>query len=455
MFRRALCALGITAVLLPQSCAPAGGDQPRHPSFDPLRDSLARDEPLPIYNPNPSHPWNRLFHLLFTRTLNVRLAGRLIGPVFMAGDERAAMSDRTVTRIESGDRAIDPLYPSWLWMGSSEFDMGAGGGILRDDRFLALVDALQSVAATAETRPAVDRALMQADLWAAYDLLHESGRGLFRASSANAEERRQRTAHAMRLLARAIRALALTRSEIEALPDTYAAARRTQDLPDLFNPQSGWIEIRWFAHRMHERAMHDRRATRVFVTPASPPPDEAAFLNRFREGHGEALSALDAVALVIQNLLVASDGTVVPSPITYDVQLRRLRSTPESNEPEVLQYELSRQLLLASPESGGLRPVDEDAPAYLPVAGNDLSFATASFQGPRGQPVLVPLRQRCAACHGPQLDHLITFSMISGAEPPPVVRLDPSRDTQAWDVAARKMTHESWKALKRDWQAER
>jgi hypothetical protein len=32
----------------------------------------------------------------------------------MAGDRRLTLSPRTVTRIESGDRAADPLYPSWL-----------------------------------------------------------------------------------------------------------------------------------------------------------------------------------------------------------------------------------------------------------------------------------------------------------------------------------------------------
>jgi hypothetical protein len=34
--------------------------------------------------------------------------------LFMAGDRRLTLSPRTVTRIESGDRAADPLYPSWL-----------------------------------------------------------------------------------------------------------------------------------------------------------------------------------------------------------------------------------------------------------------------------------------------------------------------------------------------------
>jgi hypothetical protein len=444
----------LAGILLLLSCAPAGDTQQRHPAFEPLRDSLQRHEPQPIYDPDPSHPWNRVFHLLFTRTVETRLGAIVPGPVFAASDERTALSNRTVRRVESGDRAIDPLYPAWVWLGGVPGGSTDGADwVLRDPQYSDLGDALEAVASTASKQSALARALMQADLWAAYDVLHASLSRLLRPSSDRASNRPQRAERMLDLLAAAIRALALTRSEIGALPATFAAARSAQGLPDLFNPRSGWIEIRWFDSRMHERDVQDRRAARVFFKPSWQPTDVAAFLARFRDGQGAHSSALEAAALVIQNLLIASDGTVVPSPIMYDVQLRRFDARSASDRPAVLQYELSRQMLLGSPETGGLRPLDQDAPAYLPSAGNDLSFATPSFLRPGAAPLLVPLRQRCASCHGPRLDHLFTFSRVTapGVEPPRVVALDASQHRHAWDVAARKMASESWKALERQW----
>lgn len=449
MWRLILTASTLGTILLLQSCAPAGG--PVQPSFDPLRDSLARDEPQPLYDPNPSHAWNRVFYLLFTRTLKARLAPATEGAVFAAGDDRLALSNRTVTRIEGGDRAIDPLYPSWIWMGSTAFDMlpGSTWGILDEPRYSALLEALTAVASTAAEQPPLARALMQADLWAAYDLLYAASptRGRL---SAEVAARTKRIERLLPLLARGIWSLALTRAEIAALPDTYAAARHVHPLPDLFDSQSGWMEIRWFPARMHEDAVHNRRAARVFVKPTLTPTDPAAFLNRLRNQHGSHFSALDEVALVIQTLLIASDGSVVPSPITYEIQIRRFGGAGTSPRSEALQYELSRQLLLASPQTGGLRALDDQAPVYLPIAGNDFSFAAPPAMRPRAEPVLVPLRQRCASCHGPTLEHLITFSMITAPdrEAPAVVRLDPRQHAHAWDVAARKMTLESWKSLR-------
>ena len=48
------------------------------PSFyhttGPLRGSLLRDQPVPIYSPDPQDPWNRIYHLLFTNTVEVKIS---------------------------------------------------------------------------------------------------------------------------------------------------------------------------------------------------------------------------------------------------------------------------------------------------------------------------------------------------------------------------------------------
>jgi hypothetical protein len=266
-----------------------------------------------------------------------------------------------VTRVESGDRAIDPLYPSWTWMGSSAFDMSPDSRwrILLEPRYPQFVKALKTVTASAAERSPLARALMQADLWAVYDMLSTVPlmRPGSRGSTPDTVLRTQRIEELMPLLAGAIRALALTRAEIEALPDNYAAGARAGELPALFSRESGWMEVRSFHERMHESAAMNRRVTRVFVKPAERPQSEAAFLGGLSQGQGQGHSdSVGAAALVIQVLLIAADGAVVPSPITYEVQIRTAASDPDTSPAgrQILQYELSRRRLLSAPRQAGL-----------------------------------------------------------------------------------------------------
>lgn len=424
----------------------AAAQVPQAPlTFDPLRDSLARDEAQAVYGPDVTDPWNQIFYLLFTRQIRSQLLVEPALPARMA-PETLALSERRVTRIESGDRAIDPLYPSWTWMGSSAFDMSPDSRwrILLEPRYPQFLKALKAVTDTAAGRPPVARALMQADLWAVYDMLHAIPltRSGSRGSTPDAIARTQRIEELMPLLARAIGALALTRPEIEALPDNYAAGARVGELPALFSRDSGWMEIRSFHERMHERAVMNRRVTRVFVKPAVRLQSEAAFLEELSRGQGQS-DAVSAAALVIQVLLIAADGAVVPSSITYEVQIRTAASDTYPEGRQILQYELSRRRLLFDPRQSGLIPFDDLAPAYLPIAGNDLSFATPPRMD--GDPVVVPLRGRCGVCHGDGLGQLFSFATI---ERPRVERLPVGEPSHARDVAARKMTREDFRSLK-------
>ena len=437
----------LLALVLGLAAVPAAGDPQAARGFDPLRDSLASDDAQAIYSADLTDPWNRIFSLLFTRRIRSRLLAENAtrGQMF---DPSLALSDRRVTRIESGDRAIDPLYPSWTWLGSSAFDMSPDSRwqILIEPRYRELVTALRTVPASTAKRSLLARALMQADLWAVYDMLHmvRSIRPGSRGSSADAVLRTQRIEELMPLLAGAIRALALTRAEIDALPDNYAAGARAGDLPPLFARGSGWMEVRSLGERMHERAVMNRRVARVFVKPAKRLRNEAAFLAGLSEGQGQS-DSVGAAALVIQMLLISAGGSVVPSPITYEVQVRTAASAPGDAPARghVFQYELSRRRLLSAPQGGGLVALDELAPAYLPIAGNDLSFATPSRMD--SDPTLVALRDRCVACHGQGLGKLNTFAMIAK---PRVERLNAGQPSHARDVAARKMTREDFRSLR-------
>jgi hypothetical protein len=159
------------------------------------------------------------------------------------------------------------------------------------------------------------------------------------------------------------------------------------------------MEVRSFQERMHESAAMNRRVTRVFVKPAERPQSEAAFLAGLSQGQGRS-DSVGAAALVIQVLLIAADGAVVPSPITHEVQIRAAASDPDTSSAgrQILQYELSRRRLLSAPRQAGLVLLDELAPAYLPIAGNDFSFATPPRMD--GDPVVRPASAGMRSCGG-------------------------------------------------------
>ena len=332
-----------------------------------------------------------------------------------------------------------------------DFERDSAWRVLREPRYSRLVAALEGVRRTAPSRQPLARALMQADLWSVHDMLHAMTR-LRRGPSAGNSAERERAQRLLPLVATTMRALALSGEEIARLPDTYSAAAMALGLPDLLGDRTGWMEIRWFPLRSHDQAAGHRRAARVFFRPSEWPNDEAAFLNRFRERHGDNAPALSSVALLIQLLLVASDGTIVPSPITYEVQFRG--TAARARAAEIPQYELSRRQLLSSPATGGLVAFDATAPAYLPMAGNDLAFATPPQLD--GEPVVAPLGARCSLCHGPGpgVGHLVTFSKSTapGQPLPPVDRLVSAQNVHPGDVARRKTELEQFKALRQYWQ---
>src|SRR5262245_21253938 len=419
--------------------------------LNPRSGSLPKDEPQAIYHPDPGDSWNRIFYCLFTRTVKTRLsqdfsegAPLISGRMGIYSEFRFSAS--LFERIESGDGANDPLYPA---------PIGAAQALV-EPRYSMLKRALADALGESRDRPALDRALMQGDVWAAFDILS----GYRHIKGPQGESLDERRSELLPLLARFIKRLALRPEEIKRLPDNYAAASGVHRLPDLFGPQSDWMEIRWFPERLHDDSARFRRTARVFIKAASRPANRQAFLNEFREEAGEGAGRLAAVALVIQSLLIDSNGAVVPSPITFEVQQRSFIKDGRGNlaPTELGQFEISRKLFLSNPRSGGMVALDEKAGSYLPSAGNDYSFAStqpvdiADF----AEPVYAPLRTRCVPCHGPDTKSIVTFAFHTGPEPtPPVEQLKPAENKHGNYVANRKMERDDFKALLREWTAQR
>ena len=235
-----------------------------------LAGSLTKDEPQAVYADDPNDCWNRIFFHLFTRTLRIRLSEDFAegAPFSLEPGTKVSgkrVSTRLFQRIEDGDRGIEPLYPHEQFRS----DVSAAQ-VLEEPRFSAFRQALDEALAEKATRPPLERALMQSDLWAAFDfvsrdvsdwILKDAPIPLFRS--------RQDTLRG--LLARLIKKLALSREEIAALPANYPAAAASLKLPDLFAPNSEWLEVLTVTEREHDRAANHRRATRVFIRPAGTP----------------------------------------------------------------------------------------------------------------------------------------------------------------------------------------
>jgi hypothetical protein len=403
--------------------------------------SLPHEEVQPIYSPDRSDSWNRAFNSLFARTVRLRLSKEFAGTaplerVEVMGFPDLPVSTRTFERIESGDRAIEPLDPFRVHIGSRS----ARQRVLFEPSFNRLKRALTDALRDGPRRSTLARALMQSDLWAAHDVLFATG--------TSDEVQGGYKEELLDLLARSVKNLSLSTREIEGLPDNYASAR----LPfKLFSDNGEWIEIEYRPERSHDHAADYRRATRIFLKPASPPANQNEWLNSLREARADRIGKLDAVALAVQLLLVDTSGVVVPTRLTYEFQNRTFLKGENGkwSGTKLAVAELSRKALLEG-QAGGLVAIEERAPAYLPMAGNDYFFASAQSNLPAREAVLAPMRKRCESCHAQGVQIVLTFSVHSPGQLP-VAKLNSIDNERARFVSQRKMQRPDFKELMRRW----
>lgn len=401
-------------------------------------------QPAPaIYSGRADDSWNRIFALLFTRSFQARFTDEFAdrGPFELQreplGAPAARVSTRTFDRFEEGDRAVDALYPAFL-------NQIGPRDALKDPLHGDLTAALNAALADPTVRTPLARALMQIDLWSAFDPLF----AIASAPHAGAGEK-ARAAQLTALLAKVIRHIALTPAEAAALPDNYENARRSMPLPDLFTSAGEWLEVAWAPFHIHDEEAQHRRFARVYMRPVSRPSGITPFLTAATRQYPQ--TAFSAVALVMRAMVVDTSGHVVPTPIVSDVQIRAftrdgrgaLLSTAST------EFELSRRRILLNPSSGGFLRFDDRAEAYLSVAGNDYGFATPASFGPPGQaqPTISTLRTRCNQCHGSDGTHIMSFAVKDPDSLPPPRALPQPNDDRARAVALQKEARDDFKRL--------
>jgi hypothetical protein len=422
-------------------------------TYGPPKATLLGSAPQPIYSSDPNDTWNRIFYFLFSRRVEIRLSDLFPeGAPFVDG-----ISTRLFERDEIGDRAIDPLYPS-------HFVNIGNRLVLADPAYSDIEKALQDALNEKAQRPVIARALMQNDLWGAHDIL------FYPFLPEDEKELGQRRLATLDLISRLIWKIALTPEEIKSLPNNYSAAVREHSFPDLFAKDSGWIEVVWFYPRAHDSVAGFRRTSRVFLKLKQPRQNLQRFLNGMPDRvESDPLHGLDGVALVTQLMLVDSQGKIMPTSLTSEVQVRFFETVssgtiqPNDGTLEMIEgsferarlqvCEISRKLFVREPESGGLIPEEERSPAYL----GRYAFAEGESvnQGP-GLPMLVEpplqvtMRARCAFCHGDDLTQLNTFSIARPPRPqssPPVKQLNPNEHETAKLAIAEKEKNRDFQAL--------
>jgi hypothetical protein len=334
-----------------------------------------------LFSPDPENIWNRLY-----RQIHVRYA-----------------HDGT----EYGFADLDPL----LWS-ETKYLIDEGGD--SNKRTLDLLDQFLNTRAEQQIRDPMRRAIFQRDLWSVFDW----------ASSPNLANR----------LGQVIWRLALSRPEINALPDTYAIAIHRKEFPvaydvarpdraflppDLFDAHGPWVCVgasegkSKLAAPGHDSEFNGRSVFLVFVKLPGGRQATLAYLKQLANLDTAApqFPANTEFALVRKMFLPDQNHDIVLTPVTESVQIRHYRNILFQSVSEI---KLDRAKLFMGNRSGlrAVTPEDKEFPVFMthgfdPFEENvgPLGFPEASLNA-------------CAGCHrGSGIQSMLSFSARGGRNP--------------------------------------
>ncbi|HLO15414.1 MAG TPA: hypothetical protein VK206_11325 [Anaerolineales bacterium] len=374
-----------------------------------------------VYDSNPAHIWNRVFHLLYSRT---------------ASDGK-----------EYGLGELDPL----VWFDTTY--------LLTEPSHQRALQVLNEFLAThAENliKNPLKRAMFQRDLWAVFDWL----------ASQTDPYPSQRRALEMRL-AQIIRRVALTREQIISLPDNYALAVQSNAFPanfqadniqaaflpaDLFQPNSPWIPMGReggpiaMAHT-EAAPFFGRSVFLVFVQSPDGRTGTLDFIHSLNENPHPTLATGSDVALVRRMLLIDDEGDLVLSPLVETVQIRHF--APEQIFHE---FELDRMRLL----NRSINTLNLNTALFLLFSSHGDVFQNPGL--PRLQATIPDICRGCHLLAGAVVDRgniasILSYSRASFPLPDnqkPVL-LATNWESEAGNVKNWKMNNMTWKSLKSLW----
>lgn len=354
-----------------------------------------------LYDSDPAHLWNRIHRLLHVRA---------------APDGQ-----------QYGFDNLDPL----LWRETRYLLIGPS-----QTQAISLLDEFLASGAERLIGDPLKRAVFQHDLWAVFDWL---------TVTSNGEPRARQTL--MTRIVRVMRRVALTRTQIEALPDTYAAAvasggfapaNREEAEPsfpiELSRADGPWIPLAGTQSFVPQHSYELGRSAfivmwsvpggsiptfdylkRLWEHPQPFVPDESFSLARDGEARVKINPALPPVpdgtriALVRKMMLIDDQGVVLPTRIVQSIQLRTFRG----NRHLFAEWQMSRQQLLAA-RSSGLRRIAADDQGFLTFSAKGMDPFEREPTRTRARPSSV--LATCPMCHqtefGPAIESIRSLRAI-------------------------------------------
>jgi hypothetical protein len=427
------CISAIVAILL--GSIAAGSDAELNGYYHhsgPLAGTLKSEAPLPLFDADADHLWNRMFAAFYIRPRRMPATEEHEAMVRFEGGDVIEFLAWGTTKYWSGTtvfRKVNPLLDEFL----NEFLDGQGAGLISDP---------------------LKRVVFQHDIGAAYDHLID----LNNRRVGDLETRVRRNTLCMKL-AKCMQQLAISAAELGQLPDTYAAAinsgafaaRHNFDATVNYLPQGllsdsdEWVEIDFYYPDMHEdimdrfislhaRSFLGRSHYRIFYRFPDGRNQVVTYRQDLEEkGIDWKLSSqfgftrlrkyapqipVGTEVLLLQKMIALDDQLrPVPTSIAESVQFRAYRNIDGSGEPEtitgvgmnVLDYRMKRHLLFDGLSAGGLEREPEGDPQYRVAIGG--SKPVAPDWGYEGRKVLF---QQCADCHlSPKLKRLGVASIPS------------------------------------------
>jgi hypothetical protein len=304
------------------------------------------------------------------------------------------------------------------------------------------------------------RAIFQRDLWAVFDW------------SDNTDPRHGSidTRRALQVrLARLMQRVALTRAEIERLPDNFTEAAETNELPilpvGLSKPDGPWVPLiprgGEPAALAHTSGFGGRSLFLVFLRLPGGREETLAYLKRLSEYPEPWVLQRDSnesrivpspllpqfapgtqVLLMRRMMLLDQEGNVVPTHLTELLQIRvytEVGATGQANS----EFRLSRERLFAQ-QGGGLRTIGPDDKKFsvFMTQGNDAFESPHRHEGLERSP---PVLESCVSCHRESGIHSVltyTHSLKTLIYRPPELNF--------WSLTQQAMGTVFWKQRRHD-----
>ncbi len=319
-----------------------------------------------------------------------------------------------------GQDEVDPL----LWPDSRHF-------LEADSRDLAVraLDDFLARGAESEIRDPVKRAVLQHDLWAVFDWL-----------AAQPPEEQAATRPLATRLARVLQRLALSREEIQALPDNYAAAAAARTLPaaydpqqpgrpflppDLFDDTGPWVPMASFARSTTPLHFDFVGGRSLFLVFLRLPRDRAATLayaaqlREAQEAQPPQFPVATQVALVRRMLVFDKDGVLIPTRLTETVQFRVYRAVrpgerravqEAAEDQDFFEFEMNRARLFAG-QAGGLQPIARDQRRLMTFGVSQQMVSKDPFRSPSPEALTgSSVFHSCPICHaGNGIDSVLSL----------------------------------------------